>query len=162
MVWVPFLNHHQYVFIAFCCTLTRLQRKKTKTSVACETLTDLLLRRVTLLGVWMQKPQRRAAKDEENNISMQQQQQASASQIRALGALCRVLSQVCRGRIGSAIPRLYKVWTKYAANLFLRRIRCVCGGGGRGGGDACALFFLPPFCFQNGLWGFYFSVSSAL
>lgn len=138
------------------------KKKKKKTSVACETLTDLLLRRVTLLGVWTQKPQRQAAKDEENNISMrQQQQQASASQIRALGALCRVLSQVCRGRIGSAIPRLYKVWTKYAANLFLRRIRRVCGGGG-GGVIHVLCFFCRPFAFKMAFGGFIFPVSSAL
>lgn len=47
-----------------------------------------------------------------------QQQQVSTLQIRALGALCRVLSQVWRERIALAIPRLHKVWTKYAANLF--------------------------------------------
>lgn len=47
-----------------------------------------------------------------------QQQQVSTLQIRALGALCRLLSQVWRGRIALAIPRLHKVWTKYAANLF--------------------------------------------
>lgn len=41
----------------------------------------------------------------------------STLQIRALGALCRVLSQVWRERIALAIPRLHKVWTKYAANL---------------------------------------------
>lgn len=48
----------------------------------------------------------------------QQQQQVSTSQIRALGALCRLLSQVWGGRIVLAIPRLQKVWTKSAANLF--------------------------------------------
>lgn len=66
------------------------------------------------------KPQGHAANDEENNIHIRQrqQQQVSASQIRALGALCRVLSQVWRWRIAPAIPRLRKVWTKYAANLF--------------------------------------------
>lgn len=47
-----------------------------------------------------------------------QQQQVSTLQIRALGALCRLLSQVWRGRIALAIPQLHKVWTKYAANLF--------------------------------------------
>jgi len=47
-----------------------------------------------------------------------QQQQVSTLQIRALGALCRLLSQVWRGRIALAIPKLHKVWTKYAANLF--------------------------------------------
>lgn len=52
-----------------------------------------------------------------------QQQQVSTLQIRALGALCRLLSQVWRGRIALAIPKLHEVWTKYAANLFLCRIR---------------------------------------
>lgn len=47
----------------------------------------------------------------------QQQQQVSTLQIRALGALCRLLSQVWRGRIALSIPRLGKVW-KCAANLF--------------------------------------------
>lgn len=40
------------------------------------------------------KPQGHAANDEENKIYKQQQQQVSALHIRALGALCRVLSQV--------------------------------------------------------------------
>lgn len=65
----------------------------------------------------VKKPQGQAAQEEENNIYMQQQQ-VSTLQIRALGALCRLLSQVWRGRIALAIPRLHKVWTKYAANLF--------------------------------------------
>lgn len=47
-----------------------------------------------------------------------QQQQVSTLQIRALGALCRLLSQVWRRRITLAIPRLHEVWTKCAANLF--------------------------------------------
>lgn len=56
------------------------------------------------------KPQGHAANDEENNIQIgRRQQQVSAAQIRALGALCRVLSQVGRWRIALAIPRLLKV-----------------------------------------------------
>lgn len=47
-----------------------------------------------------------------------QRQQVCALQIRALGALCRLLSQVWRGRIALSIPRLQKVWRECAANLF--------------------------------------------
>lgn len=86
--------------------------------VACETLAYSLLPYVILVGVWtFKKTEGQAAKDGENNNYMQQQQ-VSSLQIRALGALCRVLSQVWRERIALAIPRLQKVWTKYEANLF--------------------------------------------
>lgn len=103
---------HQHVF------QKRKKKQGKKKNIACKTAPYSLLPCAILVGVWMlRKPQGRAAKDEENNIYMRQQQ-VSTLQIRALGALCRVLSQVWRRRIALAIPRLQKVWTKYAANLF--------------------------------------------
>lgn len=89
-----------------------------KKSVACKTHILFYLVWLWWAGKWKkEKTQGQAAKDVKKDIYMQPQQ-VSASQIRALGALCRVLSQVWRGRIALVIPRLHKVWTKYAANLF--------------------------------------------
>lgn len=133
MVWLPFLNHTPPVCLyCFLLNTTMFSRKKKKL-VACETLAYSLLPYVILVGVWtLKKPERQAAQDEENNnyMQQQQQQQVSSLQIRALGALCRVLSQVWRGRIALAIPRLQKVWTKYETNLFcaeLEREKTIAG-----------------------------------
>lgn len=113
----------------------------------------------------LRKPQGRAAKDEENNIYMRQQQ-VSTSQIRALGALCRVLSQVWRWRIALAIPRLRKVWTKYAANLFCAELE---GKGEKKKTGTCFGFACLPFalCFffamcNSAFLAIYYFVSSVL
>lgn len=99
------------------------------------------------------KPEGQAAKDDKNNNYMQQQQQVSSSQIRALGALCRVLSQVWRERIALAIPRLQKVWTKYEANLFCAELER-----GEKKSTAGICFGLPVSC---SLCGFLFTTRTS-
>lgn len=144
MVSVPFLNHTPSACLYGFLLNTNMFSRRKKNGEKKHCLQDApysLLPCAILVGVWMlRKPQGRAAKDKENNIYMRQQQ-VSTLQIRALGALCRVLSQVWRWRIALAIPRLQKVWTKYAANLFCAELE----GKGEKKTGTCFGFACLPF-----------------